>query len=114
MDDTFELSAAKMREQGMSEVAISQFERLYKVWNEDKSGGFIHENTVEPIKTVPNFHEIYETIDHDKAVNAFSKTAFIKLNGGLGTSMGLSCAKSLLPVRRLSLIHISEPTRQYS
>lgn len=100
MDNTFELSAAKMREHGMSEVAISQFERLYKVWNEDKTGGFIRENAVEPIKTVPNFHEIYETIDHNKAVNAFSKTAFIKLNGGLGTSMGLSCAKSLLPVRR--------------
>ncbi len=30
----------------------------------------------------------------------FAKTAFLKLNGGLGTSMGLNCAKSLLPVRR--------------
>ncbi len=100
MGDTFELSAAKMREQGMSEIAINQFAHLYDSWINDKSGEFIRENTVEPIKSVPNFHEIYETIDHDKAVNAFAKTAFIKLNGGLGTSMGLSCAKSLLPVRR--------------
>lgn len=104
MDNTFELSAAKMREQGMSEIAIEQFKHLYNAWNLDKSGDkpaeFIRESTVEPIKSVPTFHEIYETIDHDKAVNAFAKTAFIKLNGGLGTSMGLSCAKSLLPVRR--------------
>ena len=33
-------------------------------------------------------------------MHAFAKTAFLKLNGGLGTSMGLQCAKSLLPVRR--------------
>ena len=94
MDDAFELSAAKMREQGMSEIAIEQFKHLYNAWNLDKSGDkpaeFIRESTVEPIKSVPTFHEIYETIDHDKAVNAFAKTAFIKLNGGLGTSMGLS------------------------
>ena len=32
-------------------------------------------------------------------VEAFSLTAFVKLNGGLGTSMGLSRAKTLLPVR---------------
>ena len=49
---------------------------------------------------VPSFHDVYETINHDKAVDAFAKTAFLKLNGGLGTSMGLDCAKSLLPVRR--------------
>ena len=33
-------------------------------------------------------------------MDAFAKTAFLKLNGGLGTSMGLDKAKSLLPVRR--------------
>lgn len=100
MDDTFELSAAKMREHNMSDTSIDQFAHLYEVWRNNQSGEFIRESTVEPIKTVPNFHEIYETIDHDNAVKAFGKTAFIKLNGGLGTSMGLSCAKSLLPVRR--------------
>lgn len=100
MDEAFELSAAKMRKQGMSDTAIAQFSHLYDIWNNNKAGSFIREHDVEPIKTVPSFHEIYETIDHDKAVKAFAKTAFIKLNGGLGTSMGLSCAKSLLPVRR--------------
>lgn len=100
MGEAFELSAAKMRKQGMSDTAIAQFSHLYDIWNNDKAGSFIREHDVEAIKTVPSFHEIYETIDHDKAVKAFAKTAFIKLNGGLGTSMGLSCAKSLLPVRR--------------
>lgn len=100
MDETFELSASKMRDAGMSDTAIAQFSHLYEVWRNNEKGSFIREHDVEPIKTVPSFHEIYETIDHDKAVKAFAKTAFIKLNGGLGTSMGLTCAKSLLPVRR--------------
>ena len=52
------------------------------------------------LRGVRSFHDVYKTIDHDKAVHAFAKTAFLKLNGGLGTSMGLQCAKSLLPVRR--------------
>lgn len=100
MDETFQLSAQKMREQAMSDIAIAQFEYAYHVWRNDEAQSFIREKDIEPLKSVPSFHEIYETIDHDKAVDAFAKTAFIKLNGGLGTSMGLSCAKSLLPVRR--------------
>ncbi|KFJ01611.1 UTP--glucose-1-phosphate uridylyltransferase [Bifidobacterium thermacidophilum subsp. thermacidophilum] len=95
-----ERCAQVMREHGMSEMAIAQFSHLYDVWAEGSETTWIREDDVEPLCDVPSFHDIYQTIDHDKAVEAFSKTAFIKLNGGLGTSMGLSCAKSLLPVRR--------------
>lgn len=100
MNDVFELSAAKMRERGMSEVAIAQFRHLYEVWRTEEASSWIREDAVEPLTGVPSFHDVYKTIDHDKAVDAFAKTAFLKLNGGLGTSMGLECAKSLLPVRR--------------
>ncbi|MBW3078716.1 UTP--glucose-1-phosphate uridylyltransferase [Bifidobacterium simiiventris] len=89
-----------MHAKGMSDVAISQFKRLYDVWRNEEASSWIRESDVEPLTGVPSFHDVYETIDHDKAVDAFSKTAFLKLNGGLGTSMGLECAKSLLPVRR--------------
>ena len=100
MTDVFDESAAKMRAHGMSEMAISQFRRLYDVWRNEEASSWIREKDVEPLIGVPSFHDVYETIDHDKAVDAFSRTAFLKLNGGLGTSMGLDCAKSLLPVRR--------------
>ena len=100
VDDVFEQSAQKMREQGMSEIAISQFRHAYHVWASEKESAWIREDTVEPLHGVRSFHDVYKTIDHDKAVHAFAKTAFLKLNGGLGTSMGLQCAKSLLPVRR--------------
>jgi len=100
VDDVFEQSAQKMREQGMSEIAISQFRHAYHVWASEKESAWIREDTVEPLHGVRSFHDVYKTIDHDKAVHAFAKTTFLKLNGGLGTSMGLQCAKSLLPVRR--------------
>ena len=95
MPDQFDQFAAKMREHDMSETAISQFHRLYDVWKADEGSTWIRESDVEPLTDVPSFHDVYETIDHDEAVNAFAKTAFLKLNGGLGTSMGLDCAKSL-------------------
>lgn len=98
--DVFEASAVKMRENGMSEVSISQFKRLYDVWRNEEASSWIREDDVTPLENVPCFHEVYETINHDKAVDAFARTAFLKLNGGLGTSMGLDCAKTLLPVRR--------------
>ena len=98
--DPFEASAAKMRAAGMSETSVAQFHRLYDVWRRDAGSEWIRERDVEPLTDVPSFHDVYATIDHDQAVHAFAKTAFLKLNGGLGTSMGLDCAKSLLPVRR--------------
>ena len=100
MPDQFDQFDAKMHEHGMSDTAINQFHRLYDVWKADEGSTWIRESDVEPLTGVPSFHDVYETIDHDEAVHAFAKTAFLKLNGGLGTSMGLDCAKSLLPVRR--------------
>lgn len=107
MADRFASSAHKMREHGMSETAIQQFKRLYDVWQSGEDTAYIREERVEPLTRIPSFHDVYETINHDKAVDAFAKTAFLKLNGGLGTSMGLDQAKSLLPVRR----HKARPMR---
>lgn len=97
--DPFTPSAAKMREHGMSEIAISQFERLYRIWQKDSSE-WIREQDVEPLTDIPALRDLYHTIDHEQAHEAFRHTAFLKLNGGLGTSMGLEGPKSLLPVRR--------------
>ncbi len=107
MADAVERSEHKMREHGMSDTAIAQFEHLYEVWSNEESTSWIREEEVEPITDIPSFHDVYETINHEKAVDAFAKTAFLKLNGGLGTSMGLDYAKSLLTVRR----HKAKPMR---
>ncbi|WP_300768074.1 UTP--glucose-1-phosphate uridylyltransferase, partial [uncultured Bifidobacterium sp.] len=100
MADEFKVSEEKMRDASMGDVAIAQFKRMYDIWRAGGEETTIIEDDVEPLVHVPSFHDVYETINHDKAVEAFSRTAFLKLNGGLGTSMGLEQAKSLLPVRR--------------
>lgn len=98
---------AKMQEEGMSELAISQFQRQYDIWASGGVGTTIREKDITPLRNVPTFQEVRRTMDMDFALQAFSKTAFLKLNGGLGTSMGLEQAKSLLPVRR----HKARPMR---
>ena len=52
---------------------------------------------IEPL-TDPDLLSDVAVSDEDAAA-ALAKTVIIKLNGGLGTSMGMDKAKSLLPVR---------------
>jgi UTP--glucose-1-phosphate uridylyltransferase len=68
--------------------------------------GLISEAEIEPVTDLPDMEELPESL---AAVGeaALAKTAVIKLNGGLGTSMGLEQAKSLLPVKQgLSFLDI--------
>ena len=97
---------ARMREDGMSEVAITAFTHNYHQWESDRSG-FIAEENVKPLRQLPSIAEVMTTISAEDAHEALAHTAFLKLNGGLGTSMGLSKAKSLLPVR----LHKGRPMR---
>ncbi len=87
---------AKMREAGVSQPAIDVFSHYY---GELEAGatGLILEDTIEPLTDPVHLDAIH--VDEDAAREALAKTAIIKLNGGLGTSMGMDRAKSLLPVR---------------
>lgn len=89
-----------MREDGMSDIACTAFTHLYTEWQKGDSG-IIRERRIRPLSqsAVPSFSQVYEEQDRKIGLTALKKTAFLKLNGGLGTSMGLSKAKSLLPVR---------------
>jgi UTP--glucose-1-phosphate uridylyltransferase len=57
----------------------------------------IAEDDIEPLVDPPRLADV--SVPADEAAAALSATAVIKLNGGLGTSMGIDRAKSLLPVR---------------
>ena len=70
IEEVFSHSAAKMREKGMSETAINQFHHLYSVWQHEEASNWIREDDVEPLEQVPSFRDVYETINHDKAVDA--------------------------------------------
>ncbi len=90
-----QLAVAKMRAAEVSPTAIAIFEHY---WDQLAQGatGLIPEDTIEPLADPDQLSDQPET-EADRA--ALAATAIIKLNGGLGTSMGLSKAKTLLPVR---------------
>jgi UTP--glucose-1-phosphate uridylyltransferase len=83
----------KMRAEGLPEAAIDTFayyeERLRK-----GEEGTLPESELEPLAELPDAEELPES---DGA--ALSQAVVLKLNGGLGTSMGMSKAKSLLEVK---------------
>lgn len=87
---------AKMREAGVNQAAIDVFSHYYAELAAGATG-LILEETIEPL-TDPTHLESVE-VDDEAAKAALAQTAIIKLNGGLGTSMGMDRAKSLLPVR---------------
>lgn len=87
----------KMEQANVSEAAIKSFERNFQSLISEETG-MISEDSIEPIASLPELAEIStRTEEFDPALLA--KTVVIKLNGGLGTSMGLQMAKSLLPVK---------------
>lgn len=76
--------------------AIEVFEHNYRALADGETG-LIPEDTIDPIIELEHIESV--EVDDDAAREALAATALIKLNGGLGTSMGMRRAKSLLPVR---------------
>ena len=89
-------SQHKMRDAGVAEQAITVFTHYYQSL-EAGATGLIPEETIEPLTQIDSLADV--EVSDEEAREALSKTVLIRLNGGLGTSMGLDRAKSLLPVR---------------
>ncbi len=81
---------------GVAPVAIDVFEHYYRAL-EAGATGLIREDTIAPLLDPPRLDAV--EVSPDQARQALDRTVMIKLNGGLGTSMGMHRAKSLLPVR---------------
>lgn len=86
----------KMEAAGVGPVPIEVFSHYYRQLEEGATG-LIPEDTIEPLLDVPQLADV--DISEEAAAAALGQTVIIKLNGGLGTSMGMDQAKSLLPVR---------------
>jgi UTP--glucose-1-phosphate uridylyltransferase len=87
----------KMESAAVTEAAIRAFERNYQSLMRNESG-MIPEESITPCDALPQLTDFSsDTAAYDPALLA--QTVVIKLNGGLGTSMGLQKAKSLLPVK---------------
>ena len=95
-DEGLQLAEAKMRAAGVAPAAIEVFGHNYRL-AETGASGLIREDTIEALVDPPQFADIRVT--DEAAREAIARTVMIKLNGGLGTSMGLDQAKTLLEVR---------------
>lgn len=95
MTAEFNLFQNKMKNDGIGDDVIAAFEYLYGKLAAGELGK-LGKNIVSP----PDPQKITRYNDLPVADNApWEKLAVIKLNGGLGTSMGLNKAKSLLKVK---------------
>ena len=85
-----------MVDAGVDEVAVETFAHYYRLLEHGETG-MIPESAIEPLD-MESLADL--EVDEQAAADAIRTTAVIKLNGGLGTSMGMDRAKSLLCVRR--------------
>ncbi|KRC35816.1 UTP--glucose-1-phosphate uridylyltransferase [Oerskovia sp. Root22] len=89
-------SQHKMTDAGVHPTAIDVFSRFYALL-QDGATGTVPEADIEPLTDVTHRDDL--DVTPQDAADALSRTVLIKLNGGLGTSMGMDRAKSLLTVR---------------
>jgi len=95
-EDGLAAARDKMSDGGVPDVAIEVFSHYYRLLESGETG-VVHEADIEPLVEPDRLADL-DVHDRDGAA-ALEQTVVIKLNGGLGTSMGLDRAKTLLPVR---------------
>lgn len=86
----------KMKTAGLSDAAIGAFKCNFDQLVAGVTG-LVPEADIEPVASLPELNQIEASNTDVSAL--LSHTAVLKLNGGLGTSMGLEKAKSLLEVK---------------
>jgi UTP--glucose-1-phosphate uridylyltransferase len=83
----------KMRQEGLPETAIDTFAH-YEERLRSGEQGLLPEAELEPLTEVPSAEELPAGDE-----TAIERVVVLKLNGGLGTSMGMTKAKSLVEVK---------------
>ena len=89
--------ADRMRREGLPRIAIRTFEHYYRQLAAG-STGLLPEAEIEPVDELPDMEAFTPDLTK-RGERALPQTIQLKLNGGLGTGMGLERAKSLLPVK---------------
>lgn len=88
----------KMTEAGLNQAAIGAFRQNYQALAQGDTG-LLPEGDIAPVTQLPNLKDLKKQNNPEQVAQLLKKTAVLKLNGGLGTSMGLDKAKSLLEVK---------------
>jgi UTP--glucose-1-phosphate uridylyltransferase len=91
--DGLRASVDKMRAEGVGDAAIATFAHYYEQLREGASG-MLPESEIEPVDDVTALDDL-----PDADPGLLDSAVVIKLNGGLGTSMGMTKAKSLIEAK---------------
>ena len=95
--DEFDAYEKKMTAEGLSGAAIASFRHAFTELRSGSSGN-IPESSIDAPKSIPDLDaDIRGKVGASAAL--LKQSVVLKLNGGLGTSMGLDKAKSLLEVK---------------
>lgn len=89
-----EAAVEKMRAEGLGDAAVESFARQYERLRKGETGT-LAESEIEPVDALPDA----EALTEEARAEDLDAVVVIKLNGGLGTSMGMTKAKSLLEVK---------------
>jgi UTP--glucose-1-phosphate uridylyltransferase len=92
-----ELFTEKMKAAGLPDVVIESFTHYYRKLAAGETG-LIPESAIEPVESLVDGSDLPASLE-EAARDALPRTVLIKLNGGLGTGMGLEGPKSLLTVK---------------
>ncbi|MFN8465744.1 MAG: UTP--glucose-1-phosphate uridylyltransferase [Caldilineaceae bacterium] len=89
--------ARKMRREGLPQVFIDTFHFYYDQLVHGATG-YITRDDAGSVGDIPRYEQL-GTAEMEAGQEALSRAIVLKLNGGLGTSMGMNGPKSLLPVK---------------
>ena len=96
-DEAFAPFQDKLTAAGLSAAAVAAFRHQYGALVNGVTG-LLPEAEIAPVESLPHLDELRGKGGADVSA-LLAQTVVLKLNGGLGTSMGLEKAKSLLPVK---------------
>ena len=95
-DEGLQAGVEKMRAEGVAEAAVRAFEHYYRQLEAGETG-LLPEDSIEPVDDPVELDSLPADPEAERA--ALDSAIVLRLNGGLGTSMGLSGAKSLLEAK---------------
>eukprot|EP00758_Cryptobia_borreli_P008941 Tbor_TRINITY_DN5429_c3_g5::TRINITY_DN5429_c3_g5_i1::g.24685::m.24685/K00963/UGP2, galU, galF; UTP--glucose-1-phosphate uridylyltransferase len=96
MSTTLSKCIDKMKSVGVNEACITSFTSQYNQVLNGNTGN-IPESTIESVDSLPTLADLQGK--NTQSNELLGKTVVLKLNGGLGTGMGLSKAKSFIEVK---------------
>ncbi|MEM1008692.1 MAG: UTP--glucose-1-phosphate uridylyltransferase, partial [Myxococcota bacterium] len=96
----FQAFAQKLEHDQAPTLFVQAFHQLYDALQKGERG-ILPESQIQPAREIPQQSELPTSLC-EVGTQALQATVQIRLNGGLGTSMGMKQAKTLLPLKQTS------------